>query len=234
MNFPIFRKKEKKAEIKKLVEFPKVKDVMTKRVIYVSKDETVGKALDKINLHGVRGMPVVDKDHKVVGVIHESDILDFINENLNTKDPEALKSQMKEFKNKKVSEIMIKNPVTISPESRIEEAASLMYRHGVDRLPVVKDGGHLVGIISRDDIIKGLTASKVAKKAKEEDVKSVVDDIIRLVNKSPKGISLDDLSSKLNIDKEMLNRWVSILEEHGIVEVDYTITGDKIIKKKKS
>ncbi len=233
MNLPIFRKKQKKAEVRKLVEFPKVKDVMTKRVIYVTSKDTIGKALEKFNYHGIRGMPVTDKDHQVVGVIHESDVLDYINENLNTSNPNEFKKQLSEFKKKKVEEIMVKHPITISPERGLEEAASLMYRHGVDRLPVVENG-KLVGIISRDDILKGLTASKVAKKAKEENVKSIVDEIVKLVGRHPNGISIDDLASQLNVDKELINRWVSILEEHGIVEVDYTITGDKIIKKKKS
>ena len=233
MKFPIFRKKQKKSELNKIKEFPKVNDLMTKRVISVSTEDNIGKALDKFNLNGIRGMPVTNGDGKVVGILHESDLLDYMNENLNTTNPNDFKKGLDEFKKKKIKEIMIKNPITIHPDKQIEEAATLMYKHGVDRLPVVKDG-KLVGIVSRDDILKGLTSAHVAKKAKEENVKSMVDEILKIVKKNPNGISLDKLVDMLNIDRETLNRWVSILEEHGIVEVDYTITGDKIIKKKKS
>ncbi len=233
MMIPLLRKKNKKAEINKLVEFPKVKDLMTKRVIYSDVEEPVERALEKFSTHGIRGMPVLDKNKNVVGILHESDILDYIHEHFDTSKPEEFKKGMKELKKKKVKEVMIENPIVIDPDRGLEEAASLMYRHGVDRLPVVKDG-KLVGIISRDDIIKGLTSSKIAKKAKEENVKSLVDEILRLVKRHPEGISIDQISEELNVDTEIINKWVSILEEHGIVEVDYTITGDKIIKKKKS
>ena len=228
MIFP-FGKRKKKG-IKKIVEFPKVKDVMTRRVITAKPTDSVNSVIKKLQSSGVRGMPIVDNG-KVTGMIHESDIMDWINENVKSKNPEEFRKVLKEKGKEKLSDIMVRNPITVSPEQRIEDAASLMYKHGVDRLPVVKNK-KLVGIVSREDIIRGLTSSHAAAEAKKESVSTAIDNIYKEIKKHPDGIDINNLSEITGYSTDMIEKCSKILEKHGMIVVEYPITGGKILKKK--
>ena len=230
MIFP-FRKRKKK-EIKKIVEFPKVKDVMTRRVITAKPSDSVNKVIKRLQANGIRGMPIVDNG-RVIGMIHESDIMDWINENIKSKNPSEFKKELKEKGKEKVSQVMMKNPITISPDKKIEEAASLMYKHGVDRLPVVKNK-KLIGIASREDIIRGLTSSHAAAEAKKESVSTIIDNIFKEIKKHPSGISINELSKITGYSTDMIEKCSKILEKHGMITVEYPITGGKILKKKEN
>jgi CBS domain-containing protein len=52
-----------------------------------------------------------------------------------------------------VKDVMSKNPVTISPDDSISDAARIMRKNDFNRIPVVDAGGKLVGLIAREDII---------------------------------------------------------------------------------
>jgi CBS domain-containing protein len=62
---------------------------------------------------------------------------------------------LREIPEKEVADVMSRNLHEIGPDDSIEEAASIMTRHRINRLPVVEDG-RLVGIVTRGDIISGL------------------------------------------------------------------------------
>jgi len=83
---------------------------------------------------------VVGKE-KVVGIVTERDFLECF-----------ARFGKGESKKLKVKDIMSKNVITITPDALLEDAAALMTRHKVKRLPVVKDG-LLVGIITASDVI---------------------------------------------------------------------------------
>ncbi len=87
------------------------------------------------------GSLVVLKRGKVVGIITERDFLERV-----------VRSGKAGKKKLKVKDIMSKNIVSITPEALLEDAAALMTRHKIKRLPVVKNG-RLVGIITASDII---------------------------------------------------------------------------------
>ena len=72
---------------------------------------------------------------------------------------EKLHSSVEDISKKKVSEVMHRDVRTVGPADSIEEAASIMTRHRINRLPVVENG-KLVGIVTRGDIITGLGKSK--------------------------------------------------------------------------
>lgn len=110
-----------------------VKDVMVRDVAYVSLPGNRDQVLKTLQKRQVSGVPVVKKE-EVVGMITRSDILRNREE-----DQTAL--------------LMSRNPITVAPESTIEEACGLLLKHGIRRLPVV-DGKKLVGIITVADIVK--------------------------------------------------------------------------------
>jgi CBS domain-containing protein len=131
-----------------------VKDVMTTRVIWVKRDATFREMAVALREHRISAFPVIDDDGKVVGVVSEADML--------TKeamgDPGMLGGLLHHRDQAKArgvtaGDLMTAPVVTVAPDDAVEHAARLMYAHKVKRLPVTDAHGHLVGIISRADVL---------------------------------------------------------------------------------
>jgi acetoin utilization protein AcuB len=114
-----------------------VKKRMAKKLVATRKDATVADAINLMKKHSIRHLPVVE-DGEFLGWITERDIR------------EAYLASL--IEQVSIGDIMIKEPITISPEANLEEAAELLYRHGIGGLPVV-DKGKLVGVITVADIM---------------------------------------------------------------------------------
>ena len=132
-----------------------VQEIMTARVIWVSKDATFREMAVALREHRVSAFPVVDDDHKVIGVVSEADML--TKEALDD-EPGVLagilhrKDQVK-ARGVTAGDLMTATVVAVRPEDTVEHAARLMYDRRVKRLPVTDADGHLVGIISRADVL---------------------------------------------------------------------------------
>jgi len=159
----------------------KVKDIMSKNVIYFKPDDTIFKAAKIFCKKGISGAPVVEdpKNKKVVGVISESDIVKFMGINLcgeknfvgdftyqsmtllffnfirMGKNYLNAKKEVEKISKIKIKDVMSKKVISISPDANIFDAASKMDIHDVNRLPVVQ-GDTLVGILARADLLKAL------------------------------------------------------------------------------
>ena len=149
-----------------------VKDVMNSKPVTCQMDETVSEAARKMKKKKISGMPVLDGD-RLVGVISESDVLLLLSQKeegqLWLPSPleifevpfrdllkwEKLHSSVDDISKKKISEVMHRDVHTVGPSDSIEEAASIMTHHRINRLPVVEND-NLVGIVTRGDIITGL------------------------------------------------------------------------------
>ena len=136
-----------------------VKDVMTTRVVSVRKDASFREMAAALREHRVSAFPVVDGDGKVIGVVSEADML--AKEALGS-EPQGMPGMITGLLRHKeqakargitAGDLMSSPPVTVTPEDTIERAARLMYTRKVKRLPVVDAGAHLVGIISRTDVL---------------------------------------------------------------------------------
>lgn len=152
----------------------KVRDFMNKDVVFLSPDDTIFDAAKLLSQLNIAGAPVVEKD-KIVGIISISDIIKFIDIKLgvlpkvNTPGLSSLllslvqmkkidldfKKELEKITSSKVKEVMTKNVITVTPSMTLVEAAELMEKHDVNRLPVVSDG-KLVGIVARADLIRAL------------------------------------------------------------------------------
>jgi CBS-domain-containing membrane protein len=132
-----------------------VQEIMTTRVIWVKKDATFREMAVALREHRVSAFPVVDDDHKVIGVVSEADML--TKEALDD-EPGVLagilhrKDQAK-ARGVTAGDLMTATVVAVHPEDTVEHAARLMYDRRVKRLPVTDADGHLVGIISRADVL---------------------------------------------------------------------------------
>lgn len=151
-----------------------VKDAMNKNVITCKPDDPVSELAELFKNKHISGMPVVEKG-KVVGIVSETDLLTLfkspeLSDDMILPSPfeiiemplrslvrfEEFKKALEDIRIKPVREIMKKKIYSISPDSTLEDASSMMVKHRVNRLPVI-DNGKLVGIVVRSDIIRGLS-----------------------------------------------------------------------------
>ena len=151
-----------------------VQEIMSTRVIWVKKDATFREMAVALREHRVSAFPVVDDDHKVIGIVSEADML--AKEALGD-EPGVLggilhrKDQAK-ARGVTAGDLMTATVVAVRPEDTVEHAARLMYDRRVKRLPVTDADGHLVGIISRADVLS------VFDRTDEAIRKEITDDVL--------------------------------------------------------
>ncbi|GAB4484549.1 MAG: hypothetical protein OHK006_09060 [Thermodesulfovibrionales bacterium] len=138
-----------------------VRDVMTKDPITVQKFENIIKAAHILADKGISGIPVVDKERRVIGVVTQADILAMVGMRKEHTFKDFLKHALGEplLERKTgdiVADIMTTGVVTVSPEVSIAKVAQIMDEKKIRRLPVVDGEKKLIGIISRADILKAI------------------------------------------------------------------------------
>src|SRR5215472_13659262 len=126
---------------------------MTTRVIWVRKETTFREMAAALREYRISAFPVVDEDRKVIGVVSEADMLTkaAVDEGIIT----GLLHHRDQAKARGITagDLMTTAVVAVRPEDTVEHAAKLMYHRGVKRLPVTDESGHLVGIVSRADVL---------------------------------------------------------------------------------
>ena len=143
----------------------KVNEIMTTEVITTRKDNTVEDVIKLLVEHNISGVPVVDDENYVVGIITEGDIIyrskklripsyfTILDSYIFLDNPNSVQEQMKKMVGYKVEDVMSDTVIVVKEDESVEEEATIITHKKVNRLPVVKDG-KLVGIVSRRDIIK--------------------------------------------------------------------------------
>jgi len=119
----------------------KIENVMVSDVITVEAEATVRQAVDLMNTHEIGCLIVVDEEEKPVGILTERDLLRRVL--ANRKDPVRTK----------VSQVMSKPLVTVTPHMDLEVAVRLMFKKKIKKLPVVEDG-QLVGLVTLTDMVR--------------------------------------------------------------------------------
>jgi CBS domain-containing protein len=138
-----------------------VKDVMTKGVISISKYDPVMQVADILTEKNISGLPVVDKDKKVIGIITQADILSMIGVSREHTFKDLLKHMLGETLPERrigdhVGDIMTSPALTIKPDANIAEAVRMMDEKRIRRLTVADEKGILIGILTRADILKAV------------------------------------------------------------------------------
>ncbi len=145
------------------------KDIMKKDVFVLKRGDTVAYAIERLLEHNISGMPVVDEESILVGILTESDLvtkskkMDIPNyfpsfyPLFDTKKyfdkVTNLDEKMKKIMDSKVEEVMTTEVFSVEEDVSMEEIVKLMADKGVHRIPVVAEG-KVVGIITQKDIIK--------------------------------------------------------------------------------
>jgi CBS domain-containing protein len=157
----------------------RVKDLMTTNVLAVRSSTQLKDAAALLTEHRISGLPVVDGEGRVLGVLSEGDIL---YKETGAKDKPGFFDRLLavppiglDFKlaARTVGEAMSAPALTIGPGRPVTEAATVMIEEGVNRLPVIGDEERLIGIITRADLVRAFVRSDA------EIEQEIRDDVIR-------------------------------------------------------
>jgi CBS domain-containing protein len=149
-----------------------VADVMSREPIVVRAETPLKEAIQILAERRISGLPVVDDVGKLVGIISETDLMwqetgvtppayiMFLDSVIYLQNPADYDRDLHKALGQTVGEVMSKNPITISPEKTLKEAAKIMHDRSVHRLPVLDSEGQVIGILTRGDIVRAMAASQ--------------------------------------------------------------------------
>jgi CBS domain-containing protein len=138
-----------------------VRDVMTQNVISITKYESIMHVANILTDKNISGLPVVDKEDKVVGIITQADILSMVGVGRDHTFKDLLKYMLGEPLHERkvgdlVGDIMTAPALTIKPDANIADAVRIMDEKRIRRLTVVDEKNKLIGILTRADILKAV------------------------------------------------------------------------------
>lgn len=197
----------------------KAKDIMTSNVISVESTANVMHAVRLMLQNRISGLPVVDADGNLVGIVTEGDFLRRSETATERKRPRWLEfllgpgrlaEDYVQTHGRKVDEVMSRDPYTITEDTPLEEIVGMMEKQRVKRLPVVR-GRRLIGIVSRANILHAMAS----------------------VAREIKPVATGDEAIRTQLIKEMDKRkWapaalVNIVVRNGVVELCGSITDER-------
>jgi len=117
-----------------------VRQVMTKRVVTIPTTAVVDDVFDLLLRHNVSGLPVVDDENHLVAVVSEADLFRLLDTPASQTTP--------------LADLWTRDVISVRPDDTLPDVIDLFHEHQVRRFPVVDDGGKLIGVVSRRDVIR--------------------------------------------------------------------------------
>jgi len=148
------------------------KEFMTKNVIAVKENESIKHLFKLLDKSGILGVPVVDDERHVVGIVTETDLIrhfttlpsprsiNLLGGIVYLENVADFNKQLKEHCAETVKDIMFEEAVTVKENVTLLEVINIMSDKQITRLPVVNAKNQLVGIITRTDIVHQLAKVK--------------------------------------------------------------------------
>ncbi len=145
------------------------KDIMTTEVIAVKSQDLVEDVIKILMDKNISGVPVVDDDQHVIGIVTEGDLIyrskklkiptffSILDGYVFLESTKTIEKQLKKMVAYRVEDVMTTEVITVEEDQTVEEVATIMTKEKINRVPVIKDN-RLVGIISRRDIIRSYSA----------------------------------------------------------------------------
>ena len=142
-----------------------VKDIMVKEVITIQKDASVEELSELLIKNKISGVPVTDSDGKLVGIATEGDLIikdsdlhfphyfKLLDSIIYLESLNKFKKNLKKFLGTKVEDVMTAEIKTVKEETPVSEAANIMIKYNINRVPVLDSKDKLVGIVTRADIV---------------------------------------------------------------------------------
>jgi len=143
------------------------RDIMTTEVLTVSPETSIAELSKTLENRQIGGVPVVDKDGRLVGVITQSDLLErardlemppavnILDFHFYLQIPSHLLRKVEKMLGTSVGDCMTPDPVTVAPDTPVSQIAALMAKQKVHTIPVVK-AGKIVGIIGKMDLVRAM------------------------------------------------------------------------------
>jgi CBS domain-containing protein len=195
-------------------------DIMTRRLITIDPDSSVADAANRMIEHRISGMPVVDPDGQVVGLISEGDLLHrsemgtdqrqrrswwlkFISGPTGDAD-DYIKSH-----SRKVGDVMTKSVVSVGPDASLSDIVRVLERHRIKRVPVL-DNGRLVGVVSRANLLQALAASSKEVNEPSIDDRTLRDRVVAELASQPWA---PDYSENIVVKNGVVHLWGSVSTE---------------------
>lgn len=192
----------------------KVKSWMVTEVITASPEDTVEEAIQMMRRFSIRHIPVIENG-ELVGLVTESNLRAYLS-------PERLQLPLKE--------VMILNPITVDPETSIDEAARIIYKYKIGGLPVVSKD-KLVGIITITDILEAfIELMGLLKSSSRLDVipkKDNLDEVLEIIRKGGGKIISIGMDVNLNGEKVYFIRLEKIALDK--IASDLEASGHKVV-----
>lgn len=147
---------------------PSVADIMTRNVVVVLPNTLVVEAAELFSRHNINGLPVIDANRKLIGILTEYDLLTkgaaihlptfikLLKEfKVHKNDQSLIREDLKKIVTITVKDVMNDDPFSLSERATLEEVVlAFAEHHRVNPIPIVDSSGRLVGIVSRFDVIK--------------------------------------------------------------------------------
>ena len=198
----------------------KVKDVMTSPVVSVEPDSPISQAIRIMLQRRISGLPVIDKQGGLVGIVTEGDFLRRAETGTQRRRPRWLEfligpgrlaDEYTRSHGRKVNEIMTPDPTAVNEDTPLEEIVKLMEKRQIKRIPVVR-GEQVVGIVTRANLVHAVaSASREAKPSVESD-----ETVIRSL-----------LLAELGKEKWAPVALINPIVRDGVVELWGTITDER-------
>ncbi len=150
----------------------RAQDIMVKDVLTVTPETSIQDAVKLLLDRRINGVPVVDRKDKLVGILCQSDLIaqqkrvplpsvfTLLDSFIPLSSMKSLDKEIQKMAAFVVADAMTANPVTVRPETGLEEIATLMVEKKYHTLPVIGEDGKLVGVIGKEDILKTLLSSR--------------------------------------------------------------------------
>ncbi|WNK19377.1 CBS domain-containing protein [Halomonas piscis] len=143
-------------------------DVMTPDVITARAQSEASDIAELLLTHNISAVPIIDDDGRVLGMVSEGDLMRRIQSSSDERQSWWLKlfgdgasaADYVKSHGRKAREIMTPDPVTITEDEPLHRIAGLLEKHRIKRVPVIRDG-RLVGIVSRSNLLRGFSASRI-------------------------------------------------------------------------
>ncbi|HYB21391.1 MAG TPA: CBS domain-containing protein [Thermodesulfobacteriota bacterium] len=145
----------------------KAKDIMTRKVITVFPETKINQTGKLLLENHFNGLPVVDQEGRLKGIICQDDLIlqqkkfplpsvfTLLDGIIPLTSSKHLEKEIQKMAATTVGQAMTPDPITVDPETTVEEIATLMVKKNIHTLPVV-DKGKLVGVIGNEDILRTL------------------------------------------------------------------------------
>lgn len=159
----------------------KVGEVMTRDVVEARRETPFKDVARLLGEHRISGLPVVDSDDKVLGVVSETDLMRRQADRVERERGRrfrlpalgrSARAGAAKARAMTAGQLMSSPAITVHPEQRVVDAARIMERHHIERLPVVDEEDRLIGIATRRDLLR------VFLRTDEEIRAEVTDDVL--------------------------------------------------------